>query len=61
MLKNTWKSSEKARTGRGEKLKLDTFPDTTGRPTGQGYGLARTGPAVVKLNRGGPAKNKVPY
>tara|TARA_R100001244_G_scaffold28891_3_gene28217 strand:- start:438 stop:623 length:186 start_codon:yes stop_codon:yes gene_type:complete len=61
MLKNTWKSSEKARTGKGEKLKLDTFPDTTGRPTGQGYGLARTGPAVVKLNRGGPAKNKVPY
>ena len=61
MLKNTWKSSEKARTGKGEKLKLDTFPDTTGRPTGLGYGLARTGPAVVKLNRGGPAKNKVPY
>jgi hypothetical protein len=61
MLKNTWKSSEKARTGAGEKLKLDTFPDTTGRPTGQGYGAARTGPSVVKLNRGGPAKNKIPY
>ena len=61
MLKDTWKSSKEARTGKGEKLKLDTFPDTTGRPTGQGYGLARYGPSVVKLNRGGPAKNKVPY
>ena len=42
-----------------EKLKLDTFPDTTGRPTGQGYGAARKGPSVVKMNRGGPAKNKI--
>ena len=49
MLKNTWKSSKEARTGKGEKLKLDTFPDATGRPTGQGYGAARTGPSVVKL------------
>ena len=59
MLKNNFKSSKQARTGKGEKLKLDTFPDTTGRPTGQGYGAARTGPSVVKMNRGGPAKNKI--
>ena len=59
MLKNNFKSSKKARTGAGEKLKLDTFPNTTGRPTGQGYGAARTGPSVVKMNRGGPAKNKI--
>lgn len=59
MLKNNFKSSKQARTGKGEKLKLDTFPDTTGRPTGQGYGAARRGPSVVKMNRGGPAKNKI--
>ena len=59
MLKNNFKSSKKARTGAGEKLKLDTFPNTTGRPTGQGYGAARTGPSVVKMNRGGPAKNNI--
>ena len=59
MLKNNFKSSKKARTGAGEKLKLDSFPDTTSRPTGQGYGAARTGPSVVKMNRGGPAKNKI--
>tara|TARA_R110002012_G_scaffold208432_1_gene378491 strand:- start:131 stop:397 length:267 start_codon:yes stop_codon:yes gene_type:complete len=59
MLKNNFKSSKQARTGKGEKLKLDTFPDTTGRPTGQGYGAARTGPSVVRMNRGGPAKNKI--
>ena len=59
MLKNNFKSSKKARTGAGEKLKLDTFPNTTARPTGQGYGAARTGPSVVKMNRGGPAKNKI--
>ena len=58
MLRNTWKSAKKARTGAGEELVLDTFPDTTGRPTGQGYGAARTGPSVVKMNRGGPAKQK---
>jgi hypothetical protein len=59
MLKNNFKSSKEARTGAGEKLKLDTFPNTTARPTGQGYGAARTGPSVVKMNRGGPAKNKI--
>jgi|TARA_R110002167_G_scaffold57221_1_gene162127 hypothetical protein len=59
MLKNNFKSSKQARTGAGEKLKLDTFPNTTARPTGQGYGAARTGPSVVKMNRGGPAKNKI--
>jgi|TARA_S200002703_G_C3583530_1_gene179204 hypothetical protein len=59
MLKNNYRSSKQARTGKGEKLKLDTFPDTTGRPTGQGYGAARRGPSVVKMNRGGPAKNKI--
>ena len=59
MLKNNFKSSKKARTGAGEKLKLDSFPNTTGRPTGQGFGAARTGPSVVKMNRGGPAKNKI--
>ena len=59
MLKNNFKSSKQARTGAGEKLKLDTFPNTTARPTGQGYGDARTGPSVVKMNRGGPAKNKI--
>ena len=58
MLKDTFKSIEKARTGVGEKLVLDTFPDTTGRPTGQGYGAARTGPSVVTMNRGGMAKQK---
>ena len=58
MLKDTFKSIKKARTGAGEELVLDTFPDTTGRPTGQGYGAARTGPSVVRLNRGGPAKQK---
>ena len=59
MLKNNFKSSKEARTGAGEKLKLDSFPNTTGRPTGQGFGAARTGPSVVKMNRGGPAKNKI--
>ena len=59
MLKNNFKSSKQARTGAGEKLKLDTFPNTTARPTGQGFGAARTGPSVVKMNRGGPAKNKI--
>ncbi len=59
MLRNNYRSSKQARTGKGEKLKLDTFPDTTGRPTGQGYGAARKGPSVVKMNRGGPAKNKI--
>jgi hypothetical protein len=59
MLKNNFKSSKQARTGKGEKLKLDSFPDTTGRPTGQGFGAARKGPSVVKMNRGGPAKNKI--
>jgi|TARA_R110000824_G_scaffold6943_2_gene31876 hypothetical protein len=59
MLKDTFKSIEKARTGVGEKLVLDTFPDTTGRPTGQGFGAARTGPSVVvTMNRGGMAKQK---
>tara|TARA_R110002051_G_scaffold271336_1_gene331681 strand:+ start:593 stop:808 length:216 start_codon:yes stop_codon:yes gene_type:complete len=58
MLRNTWKSAKKARTGAGEELVLDTFPDSTARPTGQGYGAARTGPSVVRLNRGGPAKQK---
>jgi len=73
MLRNNYRSSKQARTGAGEKLKLDTFPDTTGRPTGQGYGAARLGPSVdqvipsgfkntgkkvVKMNRGGPAKQK---
>ena len=58
MLKNNFKSSKQARTGAGEKLKLDTFPNTTARPTGQGFGAARTGPSVVKMNRGGPAKQK---
>lgn len=58
MLKDTFKSAKKARTGAGEKLVLDTFPDTTGRATGQGYGAARIGPSVVRLNRGGPAKQK---
>jgi len=58
MLKNNFKSSKEARTGAGEKLKLDSFPDTIARPTGQGYGAARTGPSVVKMNRGGPAKQK---
>ena len=59
MLRNNYRSSKQARTGKGEKLKLDTFPDTTGRPTGQGYGAARKGHSVVKMNRGGPAKNKI--
>jgi hypothetical protein len=58
MLRNNYRSSKQARTGAGEKLKLDTFPDTTGRPTGQGYGAARTGPSVVTMNRGGMAKQK---
>lgn len=60
MLKNNFKSSKEARTGKGEKLKLDSFPDSTGRPTGQGFGAARKGPSVVTLNRGGPAKQKYP-
>ena len=47
MLRNNYRSSKQARTGKGEKLKLDTFPDTTGRPTGQGYGAARKGPSVT--------------
>ena len=69
MLKNTENSLDTADT----KVKLDTFPNTTGRPTGQGFGAARLGPSVdkvipsgfnntgkkvVKLNRGGPAKQK---
>jgi hypothetical protein len=73
MLKNNFKSSKQARIGAGEKLKLDSFPNTTGRPTGQGFGAARLGPSVdkvipsgfkstgkkvVKLNRGGMAKQK---
>ena len=58
MLKDTWKSAEKARTGAGEELVLDTFPDSTGRPTGQGFGAARIGPSVVTMNRGGMAKQK---
>ena len=73
MLKNNFKSSKEARTGQGEKLNLDSFPDSTSRPTGQGFGSARLGPSVdnvipsgfnntgkkvVKLNRGGPAKQK---
>jgi len=73
MLKNNFKSSKEARTGEGEKLELDSFPDVTGRPTGQGFGAARLSPSVdkvipsgfenkgdkvVKLNRGGPAKQK---
>ena len=59
MLKNNFKSSKQARTGKGEKLTLDSFPDSTGRPTGQGFGAARKGPSVVRMNRGGPAKNKI--
>ena len=69
MLKNTENSLDTADT----KVKLDIFPNTTGRPTGQGFGAARLGPSVdqvipsgfkntgkkvVKLNRGGPAKQK---
>jgi len=53
MLKNNFKSSKEARTGEGETLKLDSFPDVTGRPTGQGFGAARTGPSVVTANAGG--------
>ena len=49
MLKNNFKSSKQARTGAGEKLKLDSFPNTTGRPTGQGFGAARLGPSVDKV------------
>ena len=49
MLKNNFKSSKKARTGAGEKLKLDSFPNTTGRPTGQGFGAARLGPSVDQV------------
>jgi len=49
MLKNTEKSLDTADT----KVKLDTFPNTTARPTGQGYGAARTGPSVEKMNAGG--------
>ena len=49
MLKNNFKSSKQARTGAGEKLKLDSFPNTTGRPTGQGFGAARLGPSVDQV------------
>ena len=46
--------------GQGRTGKKYDLNKIVGRPTGQGFGAARKGPSVVKMNRGGPAKQKYP-